>query len=159
MDKPHQMTPETLGDLQDRVIRDVSECSNGANHLSVDEQKNISEVAHFLYAKAPGNYIEQNSSKSLFAIAETMNTLIEKYLTEHSTCIIHHTEDSNGIFLYIVTGDRPFITETTRDSIIGSDGRINVFLHPIILRNEKRISASFIPVSYTHLTLPTILLV
>ncbi len=107
---------------------------------------NSSTLATSLFARAPGEFLEQKSLEDLSEITRAGMNAIEEYLKAprkvYITCHAHDEYFS----LFVLLSDRPFIintiTETLRD--FGID--IKTFLHPILKGGKNLLSLCYLEI-------------
>lgn len=101
-------------------------------------------IAHSFFEKAPLEFIEEKSIEELAHISRTATPLLEKIQPSSDKTILHKEKSAEGLALYIVLPDHPFIVNSIAECILESEIELLNYVHPIIQYDGFRISISYV---------------
>ncbi|MCB0329529.1 MAG: NAD-glutamate dehydrogenase [Bdellovibrionales bacterium] len=158
-------SPVQVGTIQKRTVAALTEfladspSAKKKNSKKDDSaRKALEELAHSLFSHAPTDFLSSRSLSDLFEITELVQAELSTFFSsENRYCVTvsestaPNAEEEEGsphsIRVTTVLGDRPFIINSMRECIIQSGGVIEVFLHPILLRDGQRFSCCYLEIT------------
>ena len=133
--------------------QDSSAATPTSEHLQV--------LAGSLFADAPEEFLSRHSMNELTWITSELDNCISTFLAGDDAQIVRmadHVSDgapqasaeNEKTHIFTVMGDRPFVINSIRECIAQSGSSIHVLLHPILLRDGKRLSCCYIQLSHLN---------
>ncbi|MCB0321407.1 MAG: NAD-glutamate dehydrogenase, partial [Bdellovibrionales bacterium] len=101
-------------------------------------------LAQYLFAKAPVEFLEAKSSENLIEICRSVKSEFDAFIQADTPLTVRIDWKGDFAAAYIILGDRPFIVNSTRECIVARGVSLNVYLHPIIIRDGQRISCAYV---------------
>src|SRR5690606_16732495 len=138
---PHHSLGEaqraTLAELVQLLSQSDGSSSKGDES---SDSKEVVDLAHALFGRAHEEFLSRKSSETLMNITRALAREVRNFLSGEDRFRVKVEAGEDSLSLYAVLGDRPFIVNSLRECVLYHNCTIDVFLHPIILRQGQRLS-------------------
>jgi glutamate dehydrogenase len=107
----------------------------------------LSDLLETMFARAPREVLESATPEKLEAIVRASLTALSSFTKAPDKVSVELTKNCSGTGLVIVLADRPFIVSSTAERLSDFGIRVNVFLHPILVIDNRAVALSYIDIS------------